>query len=53
MERLVDSLSSAQLITWMETPGDGDHEGFMNLADIDALTWMRTPTRSCADPCPS
>lgn len=35
MERLVDSLSNAQLITWMETPGDGDHEGFMNLADID------------------
>lgn len=35
MERLVDSLPNATMITWMETPGEGDHEGFMNIADVD------------------
>lgn len=35
MERLVDSLPNARMITWMETPGEGDHEGFMDLSEAD------------------
>ncbi|MBD2761715.1 hemin transporter [Kocuria sp. cx-455] len=35
MERLVDSLPNAQMITWLETPGEGDHEGFMDLSEVD------------------
>ncbi|MUN61987.1 hemin transporter [Kocuria sediminis] len=33
-ELLVAELPGARLETWMETPGQGDHDGFMDLAEV-------------------
>ena len=33
-EMLVAELPHARLETWMETPGDGDHDGFMDLGAV-------------------
>jgi len=33
-EMLVAELPNATLETWMETPGEGDHDGFMDLSGV-------------------
>lgn len=35
MQNLVEKLPNAKIITWMETPGQGDHDGFIDLADVE------------------